>query len=176
MPGFKIHLESRMNSLIRLIHQWDLRVSMSPQEFRELLLSHHPDLPCFDDDIIVLFNRRICAGCLMAYPTALLVLLCFRPTSIESVYLALAFAVVSQIRRLRKNIIVQHLCRIIAGIALGFGIGGGYWAIVNGQWLIVVLLLCGAVAYTLLKAVSIRDKFTRCKNGEREPVNKSNMN
>jgi hypothetical protein len=163
-----------MNFLIRFFHQWDVRVSMSPQEFRDLLLSHHPDLPCFNDDIIVLFNRRICAGCLLAYPTALLILLFFRPTGIESIWIALAFAAVSQIRRLWKNIIIQHLCRIIAGIALGFGIGGGYWASVNGEWLIVILLVLGAVVYILSKAVSMRNKFAGCKNGEREPVNKTN--
>jgi hypothetical protein len=34
-----------------------MRVSLSPQDFKELLLSHHPYRPCFDDDVIVLFGR-----------------------------------------------------------------------------------------------------------------------
>ena len=139
------------------------RMSLSPQEFKELLLSHHPDLPCFDDDVIVLFNKRICAGCLLAYPTALVTLILFHPSGIESIFLALAFGVFSQIRRLSKNIIIQHFCRIIAGIALGFGLGGGYWALTNGLWLIAFLLIVGAMGYMLSKACSMKNKLMHCK-------------
>ena len=159
-----------MNSITRFFHQWNVRVSLSPQEFRELLLSHHPNQPCFDDDIIVLFNKRICAGCLLAYPTAVLILFLFRPSGIESIYIALIFAVFSQIRRLSKNIILQHFCRIIAGITLGFGVGGGYWALMNGQWLAVFLLILGALGYTLSKTYSIKNKLMNCKKKETETV------
>jgi hypothetical protein len=151
-----------MNSITHFFRQWDFRMSLSPQEFKELLLSHHPNLPCFDDDVIVLFNRRICAGCLLAYPIALGILLLFHPSGIESIFLALALAVLSQTRRLSKNIIIQHFCRIIAGVALGFGIGGGYWALTNGQWLIALLLILGAMGYMLSKACSMKNKLINC--------------
>jgi hypothetical protein len=138
-----------------------MRVSLSPEDFKECLLSHHPNYPCFDDDVIVLFNRRICAGCLLAYPTAVLVLLVLRPSGFESIILAIALAILSQLRRLLKNIIIQHLCRIIAGIALGFGLGGGYWALINGQWSALLLLIIGAGVYLLFRIYSIKRKLKK---------------
>jgi hypothetical protein len=136
-----------------------MRVSLNPQEFKELLLSHHPNIPCFNDDVIILFNRRVCAGCLLAYPTAILVLLFLKPSGYESIFFALVFALLSQFRRLSKVLIIQHLCRIIAGIALGLGLGGVYWAFINGQWFAVLLLILGAGIYVISKAYSIKTKL-----------------
>jgi hypothetical protein len=133
-----------------------MKISLSPEDFKELLLSHHPRKPCFNDDVIVLFNRRICAGCLLAYPTALIVVVVLRPTGIESIFFALLLAVISQFRRLSKNPSVQNFFRLVAGIALGFGIGGGYWAVVNEQWFLVLVLASGACVYTLMKALSMK--------------------
>jgi hypothetical protein len=144
-----------------------MRISLSPQEFRELLLSHHPDHPCFNDDVFIVFSRRVCAGCVLAYPTAVLVLLFLHPEGYESIFLSIVLAIVSQARRVSKNILLQHSCRIIAGIALGFGIGGIYWALSNGQWFAVIVLVSGAALYTLLKAYSVRAKLLRIKK-ERE--------
>jgi hypothetical protein len=132
---------------------------MGPEEFKELLLSHHPNQPCFDDDVIVLFNRRICAGCLLAYPTALAVLLVFRPFAEVSILIALVLAVLSQARRLIKNPAVQHFFRLVAGIALGFGLGGMYWAVVNGQWVLIFLLIAGAGLYLLMRILSMKWKI-----------------
>lgn len=148
-----------MNPLSKVFRQWNLRVSLNPQEFRELLLSHHPNMPCFDDEVIILFHRRVCAGCLLAYPTSLLVLFMFHPFGLESVLFALLFAGISQIRRLSKNIIVNHGCRLLAGIALGFGIGGGFWALINSQWFAVFALSIGAIVYLILKVWSIKTKL-----------------
>jgi len=144
-----------------------MRISLGPQEFRELLLSHHPDHPSFNDDVFIVFNRRVCAGCVLAYPTALLVVLFLHPSGYESIVISIGLAIVSQVRRVSNNILLQHSCRIIAGIALGFGIGGGYWALVNGQWVAVIVLVSGAAGYTLLKAYSVRARLLRIKK-ERE--------
>ena len=136
-----------------------MRVSLSPKDFKEILLSHHPDLPCFSDDVVVILNRRICAGCLFAYPTALAVLLVLRPTGIDSIIIAILLAVLSQFRRLTKKPAIQNFFRFIAGIALGFGLGGGYWAIVNGLWGAVILLVSGASVYALIKVKSMKCKL-----------------
>jgi hypothetical protein len=141
-----------------------MKISLSPADFKELLLSHHPNLPCFNDDVVVLFNRRICAGCLLAYPTALVILFVFRPTGIESIVIALLLAITSQLRRLTKNSGIQNFFRLVAGIALGFGIGGGYWAVINEQWILVLLLVSGAGVYTLLKARSMKHQLENCKS------------
>ena len=137
-----------------------MRMSLNPQEFKELLLSHHPNLPCFNDDVIILFNRRVCAGCLLAYPTALLVLIFLQPSGYESIFLALVFALISQLRRFTKVLLIQHLCRIVAGLALGFGLGGGYCAFINGHWIAILLLFLGAGIYIILKAYSMKIKLT----------------
>jgi hypothetical protein len=140
-----------------------MRVSLSPQDFKELLISHHPDRPCFDHDVIILSGRRICAGCLFAYPTALAIFFFARPTGMISIIIALLLAGVSQFRRLTKNRIVQNFFRLVAGIALGFGLGGGYWAVTTGQWFMVILLLCGAGLYALFKIQSVK-RALECEN------------
>jgi hypothetical protein len=136
-----------------------MRISLSPQEFKELLLSHHPNLPCFQEDVIILFNRRICAGCLLAYPIAFLIVLIFHPFWEVSIAIALVFALLSQLRRVINNRTICHICRFLAGIALGFGIGGGFWAIANGQWRMILLLVIGTVIYLISKAYSIKSKL-----------------
>jgi hypothetical protein len=113
--------------------------------------------------VIVIFNRRVCAGCLLAYPTALVVLILLQPSGYESIFFALLFALLSQLRRLSKDVIIQHLCRIVAGIALGFGVGGGYWAVINGQWFLVFVSITGAGLYVISKAYSITSKLN-CGN------------
>lgn len=133
-----------------------MRISFSPIEFRELLLSHHPNFPCFNNDVIILFDRRICAGCLLGYPTALSVLLIFKPTGFESIILSLILATISQILKFYQEIGIRHLSRLIAGVALGFGLGGAYWALLNGEWLSILVLFLGGSAYFLLKAHSIK--------------------
>ncbi|MEN6443994.1 MAG: hypothetical protein ABFC71_09620 [Methanoregula sp.] len=138
-----------------------MRISLSPEEFKELLLSHHPNLPCFKDDVIILFDRRICAGCLLGYPTALLVLLLLKPSGFESIFFSLVFAILSQFRRLSKNILIQHFGRVVAGVALGFGIGGLYWAFINGKWLAILILMSGAGVYLFLRFYSIKSKFNK---------------
>jgi hypothetical protein len=140
-----------------------MKVSLSPTDFKELLLSHHPNLPCFNDDVIILFNRRICAGCLLAYPTALAIFFLLRPAGIDSIIIALLLAALSQLRRLTKNPLIQNFFRMIAGIALGFGIGGGYSAIITNDWLLVMALAAGSCVYTLLKVRSIKHKLESCR-------------
>jgi hypothetical protein len=140
-----------------------MRVSLSPQDFKELLLSHHPNRPCFDHDIIILSGRRICAGCLFAYPTALAIFFFIRPTGMSSIIISLLLAAVSQSRRLTKNRVIQNFFRLVAGIALGFGLGGGYWAVTSGQWFMVILLLCGAGLYGLFKIESMK-RALECEN------------
>jgi hypothetical protein len=138
-----------------------MRVSLSPQDFKELLLSHHPNRPCFNDDVIILFGRRVCAGCLFAYPIAFAILIFIRPSGLSSIIIALTIAVVSQFRRLTTNRVIQNIFRLIAGIALGFGLGGGYWAVINGQWFMVTILIFGAGVYALFKIQSMKRKLER---------------
>ncbi len=141
------------------------RVSISPTQFRELLLSHHPDHPSFDNDIIRIRGRRICAGCLLAYPTALLVVLLLRPTGLESIFIALLLAAISLLRRLSANVPVQHAFRVLAGIALGFGIGGVFWAMETGNWIFFFVLAAGAGLYAIGRAWSLYGKLNACSTG-----------
>ncbi len=143
-------------------HALGRRVSIGPAQFRELLLSHHPDHPSFDNDIIRIQGRRICAGCLLAYPAALFVLVLFHPTGIGSVLLALLLAALSLLRRFTTQASVQHGFRVLAGIALGFGIGGGIWAVEQGRWAVCLVLVAGAVAYAGIKAWSLYTRLETC--------------
>lgn len=144
-----------------------MRASLSPQEFWELTLSHHPDLPCFKDDVITLLNHRICAGCLFGYPTAIMVLFLFRPSGYESIIAAIIIASISQLRRLFQNVWIRHVGRFFAGIALGCGLGGAYWGLSNSQWPAVILIFLGGLVYLAFKIYSVKKVFQEeyCKEG-----------
>lgn len=133
-----------------------MKISLSPGEFSELLLSHHPDDPCFDDDIIKIFNKRICAGCLLAYPTAFIILLLLKPGGLESIIFALVLTIISQLRRFSQSRKVKMFFRFVAGIGLGFGIGGMLWVINTQNWPLFLLLLLGAGFYGFLKIYYIK--------------------
>lgn len=137
-----------------------MRIFPISQKYKELLLSHHPDLPCFQDDVIIRFNRRICAGCLLGYPAAIITLMIFQPFWQEGIFLSLFFALISQTRRLSpRNRLLQHYCRILAGIALGFGFGGLVWAFAYQQWFWGALLVFGALFYFGMRIIIMKKKI-----------------
>jgi hypothetical protein len=137
-----------------------MKVSLSPAEFWELILSHHPDMPCFYDDVVILWGRRICAGCLFAYPTALFVLLLLHPYGIESIIIALALAVISLVRKLIENRYTNFFLRFVAGLALGYGIGGLIWALQNQQYFFALLIILGGCCYGAVKFFSMKRKIS----------------
>lgn len=136
-----------------------MKASLSPTEFRDLLLSHHPNHSCFNGDVVILFGKRICAGCLMAYPIAIIVFFVFAPNGWQSIFVAIGLSVFSQTRRLVRNKQITMLFRGIAGVGLGFGIGGLIWAINAKDWFALTLLCMGAIIYGLARTYFINKKL-----------------
>ncbi|PKL64096.1 MAG: hypothetical protein CVV32_10590 [Methanomicrobiales archaeon HGW-Methanomicrobiales-3] len=139
-----------------------MKISLSPNDFWELILSHHPNNPCFDDDVIILFGRRICAGCLFAYPTALVVLLAFRPTGPEAIIAAIALAIISQTRQLIDNRNLNFGLRFVAGIALGCGAGGLLWAVQAQNIPAVLLIFLFGSIYAIIRYYSMKARILEC--------------
>jgi len=137
-----------------------MNYSMDPAQFRELLLSHHPDLEIFRDDVIMVLGRRICAGCLLAYPTAFLVWVFLRPAGIISLFIAVFLAFVSLFRKFITDRKAKHFFRFIAGIGLGFSLGCVVWSVsVQNWWSLLALLACGTL-YLAVRIISIHKKFS----------------
>jgi hypothetical protein len=136
-----------------------MKISLDPAGFWDLALSHHPDLPCFDDDVVILYGKRICAGCLFAYPTALLVLFFFRPSGYESIIISILFASFSMSRKLIRNRYINFFFRLVAGVALGFGVGGLIWAIQNHQVFAMVIIASGGCIYGIIRFFSMKRKI-----------------
>ena len=134
---------------------------MGPEEFWELILSHHPDYPCFDDDVVTLFGHRICAGCLFAYPTALFILVFFRPTGFAAIFAAIFLAIISQARQLINNRGINFFFRFIAGIALGFGAGGLIWAIQTQDLMAAFLIIISGMAYALIRYLTMKRRIEK---------------
>lgn len=137
-----------------------MKISLSPDEFKEILISHHPNDPIFNDDVILLFGKRVCAGCLFAYPTALITWILIRPQGFESIVIAILLAVISQTRRFIHEREINFLFRIVAGIALGFGFGGLLWALNTQNIFAILLLLISAGTYAVIKYHSMREKWS----------------
>lgn len=136
-----------------------MNISLDSAELREILVSHHPNCPCFKNDVVVVFGRRICAGCVFAYPTALLTLFLLKPTGIESVYLAIALAAASQLRRFIRNKVSGLFFRGLAGVALGFGLGGLIYSINTNNIGLVLLLILSAGVYAAARMHSMKKRL-----------------
>jgi len=140
-----------------------MKISLDSKKFNEILLSHHPDLPCFKDDVVFILGKRVCAGCLFAYPTAILFWFFLRPEGFESIIIAIALAIISQTRRLGHNRYLNFLFRFIAGVALGFGLGGFLWAITSRDMLGIIVIIAGGSVYAMIKYFSMRRKLSDCE-------------
>jgi fatty acid desaturase len=127
------------------------RVSLGPDEFNELLLSHHPNMKCFDEDVLVIKGHRICLGCLTTWPLAIIVFCIFLPIYQNGIYFALIFFVISQFRKLFKKKKIQIFFRLFSGLAVGFGLGGLIWAVNNNQFFLIILLLIGVILNEILR-------------------------
>lgn len=136
-----------------------MKISMSPEEFQELIISHHPNHPCFNDDVVTLFGHRVCAGCLFAYPTALFVLVFFRPTGFEAIISAICLAIISQARQVIDYREINFFFRFIAGVALGFGAGGLIWAVRTQDLLAAVLILISGIAYASIRYLTMKRRI-----------------
>lgn len=137
-----------------------MKISLSPDEFKELLISHHPDDPVFNDDVILLFGKRVCAGCLLAYPTAFLTWYFLRPEGYEAIVISILLAIISQGRRFINNREINFFFRFIAGIALGFGFGGLLWALNTHNISAILLLLLSAGTYAAIKYYLMKRKWS----------------
>ena len=139
-----------------------MKASLSEKEFRELLLSHHPNLKGFEEDVVIINNRRVCEGCLLAYPTALITatfLFFLGITGATTIYAAIVIAAASQARRLIKNTWFRRFCKVLAGVALGFGITGLFWAAAAKQYFLIGLMFFGACAYAAVRYYNIKKKL-----------------
>jgi len=137
------------------------RVSLGPDEFKELLLSHHPNMACFDEDVILIKKHRVCLGCLTTWPLALIIFFVFLPIYSQAVYLAILFFCISQLRRLIKNRKIQIFLRLFSGLAVGFGFGGFIWAIFNNQFYLILLLIFGIIINEILRVKKFIKKMKK---------------
>jgi hypothetical protein len=140
-----------------------MKISLSPDEFKETLISHHPNDPIFNDDVILLFGKRVCAGCLFAYPTALLTWYFLRPEGYVAIVVSIFLAIISQSRHFIHNRQINFFFRIIAGIAMGFGFGGLLWALNRHNIWAILLLLISAGTYAAIKYHTMRQKWSQKK-------------
>lgn len=136
-----------------------MKISLSPQEFCEILISHHPDHPVFDDDVVRIRGRRVCAGCMFAYPVAALTLILLQPTGFGAIIISIILAALSQIRQILQNRHAGFVLRIVAGIALGYGIGGFYWAVTVGNITAILLIIISGIGYGLIRYFAMRKEI-----------------
>ena len=136
-----------------------MKISLSPDEFKEILISHHPNDPIFNDDVILLYGKRVCAGCLFAYPTAILTWYFLRPEGFVAIVVSILLAIISQCRRLINNRQINFFFRFIAGIALGFGFGSLLWALNTNNVCAILLLSISAGTYAVIKYHSMKEKW-----------------
>jgi len=122
----------------------------------------------FENDVVIINNRRVCEGCLFAYPTALItatLLFFLGITGATTIYAAIVIAAVSQARRLTKNAWFRRFCKVLAGVALGFGITGLFWAAAAEQYFWIGLILFGACTYAVARYYYIKKKLEEVGTG-----------
>jgi len=141
------------------------KLSLSKEEFFEILLSHHPNTPEFEGDIIRIGKHRICEGCLIGWSVAILFFL-INPVQNE-LYLPLAFIFMftSLLRKLWINKYFKYLCKFFAGLAMGAGFRALDYAILTLNYLNMILLALGVVIYSIFRIYKLKKGLEKANLG-----------
>ena len=139
------------------------------------LLAHHPSCEYFSHHIIDFRGWKLCMGCFVIYPTAIITLMVMYLLSefITLDYLA-AFVValtmfgINAIRkivfkdRLAKNI--QVCFRVVLGLSLAFMLVSMWLAPRPEQYYLIAMFLAVAIGYNLLNGGRMLKTCKECQN------------
>src|SRR3989344_2579897 len=99
------------------------KVDLSWDEFKEILISHHPNCKEFDSDVIVISGHRVCEGCLLSYSAAIiggiLILLSgklLNPTS--AITLLFALFLFGFVKKITDNRLAARIGKILIGLCI----------------------------------------------------------
>ncbi|TFG02347.1 MAG: hypothetical protein EU542_05190 [Promethearchaeota archaeon] len=118
---------------------------------KDLLLSHHPNCPKFDNHVIRIKNTRFCIGCFIGYPSAFLTILLVYFFNI-TVYLdsqmlfILSLILISSFILSPLHLTRIKLIKILQKLAIGIGSGFLFWYI----WILPNSFIINAIYFFLV--------------------------
>jgi len=159
------------------------------KRFKELLLAHHPNCETYAADTVSLGGTRLCLGCFITYPTALIVAMALYLTNVSGeVGIGLLFMVGLLFSSLQlvslfgyaTNRGIKAAVKLSLGIGIGFGVYAVFMLPIHFmlRWFSFVLLAGCASSLSLLRFWNMKKRcsgcewagrWSRCPGFNREP-------
>ena len=144
------------------------------------LLAHHPSCDVFSNHTLNIRGWRLCLGCFVIYPSAIIVLtLLFILSDFHSIdylmafYIALAMFLINSIRKIvyKDNLpkSVQIVFRIILGISLASILYSIWLAPQPEQYMILGMFLAIAIGYNLFNSKKMLKTCKKCNQYSKFP-------
>ena len=144
------------------------------EKFKEMLLAHHPDCEAYAADTVSLGGTRLCLGCLLTYPTALIIAIALYLTNASSeVGIGLLFMVGLLFASLQLVSLTGYArkrgVKAAVKLSLGIGIGFGVYAVFSLpihfllRWFSFVLLAGCAGSLSLLRYGNMKKRCSGCE-------------
>lgn len=137
------------------------------------LLAHHPSCDIFSNHILNIRGRRLCLGCFIIYPSAVIALVLLFLLSdyhtydyLIAFYMALAMFGINSIRKIiyRDNLPkrVQVVFRVVLGISLASIMYSIWLAPRPEQYMVIGLFLAVAIGYNLFNSKKMLKTCKEC--------------
>ncbi len=140
---------------------------------RMFLLAHHPICDTFIDHSFKIGKYRVCKGCSLGYPTAIIIILAGILTSAffgspHTSFLIIAMVSFSlnllKMTRFGKMEVFSHFLKVIRGVTLGFGFLSAWFA--PSFWLRIGIGISLALLYSIFVYAGVRKFLGTCSQCE----------
>lgn len=139
-----------------------------------LVLAHHPLCGKFDDHFFIIRNKKVCRGCLVVYPTALVTLMIlfilgvdeFKPLILGAIFLFLINLTRLVIPRTPQTNIVFN---VILGITLALTIMSVIYCPEELRISVYPLIIIISVIFIYSKGLKVHYTCKQCSNNENRP-------
>lgn len=139
-----------------------------------IVISHHPLCGRFDEHVFVLKGRRVCRGCITAYPVAivsLLALLALRPLPYDTLFIFSVAVFILNLGRFlaRRSIVTDILFNSLLGISLAAIIMSALTAPSGERIVIAAIAVFVFIMFNLIKGYRMFSTCRRCPSSSQFP-------
>ncbi len=129
------------------------KIKKTYREYKPYLLSHHPDCEKYDEHVLKIRDKKLCIGCFIGYPAAILGIgisfpLMFYDIISKWIFLSigilLSFATLLSLTRFPRKRVRKIIQKLLIGLGSGF-ILSAVWFMMGFAWYFKILVIWGTI-------------------------------
>ena len=139
-----------------------------------IVLSHHPLCGRFDNHVFEIKGRKVCRGCITAYPVAiisLIIILIFRPFSYDILFISSVVAFIINLGRflIKRNVATDIIFNSLLGISLAAVVTSALTAPPEMRTIIAAIAVFTFIAFNLFKGYRMFSTCRSCPHSSQFP-------